>query len=169
MRPKREVEDISSPRRRFSRRARQPALPRSTQGHDRDRGLTDAGARRSCRALRGLRRDSHLPQFRLMGRSSNGELACRHRHFSVNAALFVSIAGRSCAAVRSATDGRSQTGTNMSETYFSASTMPGICRAGQADHTLTVSQPRLSGRAISGRASKLVLNLPSLTIHARVG
>ena len=84
MRPKREVEDPSSPRRRFSRRARQPALPRSTQGHDRDRGLTDAGARRSCRALRGLRRDSHLPQFRLMGRSSNGELACRHRHFSVN-------------------------------------------------------------------------------------
>jgi hypothetical protein len=34
---------------------------------------------------------------------------------------------------------------------------------------LTVSQPRLSGRAISGRTSKLVQNLPSLTIHARVG
>jgi integrase/recombinase XerD len=39
---------LPSPRRQFSRRARQPALPRSTLGHGRDRGLPDAGARRSA-------------------------------------------------------------------------------------------------------------------------
>src|SRR5215467_4209102 len=66
----------------------------------------------------------------LMGRSSNGELACRHRHFSVNCTLFVSRTARSCAPVGLATDGRSQTGTNMLETYFSASKMLGHLRSG---------------------------------------
>jgi hypothetical protein len=37
----------------------------------------------------------------------------------------------------------------MLETYFSASKMLGICAAGQADDTLTVSQPHLSGTAIA--------------------
>ena len=66
-----------------------------------------------------------------MGKSSNGELACRHRPFSGElSALFVSITVRSCASVGSATDGRSQTGTNMLETYFSASKMLGHLRSG---------------------------------------
>src|SRR5271166_1171864 len=46
------------PRRRFSRCPRQPAVPRPAQGHGRDRGMPNAGVRRSCRALRGLRRDA---------------------------------------------------------------------------------------------------------------
>ena len=51
------------PRRRFSRYPRQPAVPRPAQGHGRDRGMPNAGARRSCRALRGLRRDARRLQF----------------------------------------------------------------------------------------------------------
>ena len=42
----------------------------------------------------------------------------------------LSITARSCASVGSATDGRSQTGTNMLETYFSASKMLGHLRSG---------------------------------------
>jgi Transposase zinc-binding domain len=36
----------------------QPAVPRPAQDHGRDRGMPNASARRSCRALRGLRRDA---------------------------------------------------------------------------------------------------------------
>src|SRR5499427_6033562 len=46
------------------------------------------------------------------------------------AALLVSITSRPCAPVSSATDGRSQTGTNMLETYFSASKMLRHLRSG---------------------------------------
>src|SRR3974377_2230041 len=45
-------------------------------------------------------------------------------------ALRVSITSRPCAPVGSATDGRSRRGTNMLETYFSASKMLGHLRSG---------------------------------------
>ena len=66
----------------------------------------------------------------LMGRSSNGELACRDRDFPEIVALLLSITARSCVSVGSATDGRSQTETNMLETYFSALKMLGHLRSG---------------------------------------
>ena len=59
---------FSPPRRHVSRCAGQLVLPRSTQGHGRDRGMPNVGARRSCRAVRGLRRD---PRQRR---------SCRDRH-----------------------------------------------------------------------------------------
>ena len=52
------------------------------------------------------------------------------RIFLCIVALSLSITGRPCVPVGSANDGQSQTGTNMSETYFSASKMLGHLRGG---------------------------------------
>ena len=64
----------------------------------------------------------------LMGRSSNGELACRHRHFSVNCGAFCLHNSAVLRPVGSATDDRSQTETTMLETYFSGSKLLGHLR-----------------------------------------
>jgi hypothetical protein len=66
----------------------------------------------------------------LMGRFSNGELASRRRHFSVNCSAPGLHNSAVMPPVGSATDGRSQTGTNMLETYFSALKMLGHLRRG---------------------------------------
>jgi hypothetical protein len=76
----------------------------------------------------------------LMGKASNGELA-EGRIFLCISALALSITRRLCVPFGAATDGRSQTGTNMLETYFSASKMLGHLRSGP------------SGRVEDGRGS----------------
>ena len=66
-----------------------------------------------------------------MGKASNGELAIAiSADFLCIAALVLSITRRRCVPVGSATVGRSHTGTNMLETYFSASKMLGHLRSG---------------------------------------
>ena len=66
----------------------------------------------------------------IMGRSSNGELAYRCLYFSVNCGSPCLHNVRSRGPIGLATDGRSQTGTNVLETYFPAARMLGHLRSG---------------------------------------
>jgi hypothetical protein len=77
MRPKElEVADIFRRHGDAFRATQGNRLPRPAQGHGRDRGVPNAGARRSCRALRGLRprvaynscRNRHCPKCQGLAR-----------------------------------------------------------------------------------------------------
>ena len=124
----------SSPRRAHRRnRARGSRHPvPGTQGRDRSRPAAPPPHPVLGKALAS---GKEYPPLRvvhagIMGRSSNGELALSCCIFLCIAALALSITSRPCGPVGSATDGRSHTGTNMLETYFSASKMLGHLRSG---------------------------------------
>ena len=74
---------LPPPRCRLSRRPGRPPDRRTTPRHGGDRGLPDGGARRPCRALRGLRRDPHrlqlLPQPALPEVPGSGPRAVARR------------------------------------------------------------------------------------------
>ena len=75
--------------------------------------------------------------------------------------LLLSITARSCVSIGSATDGRSQTGTNTLEAYFSASKM---LHVGQAEPLLTVSRQRSS--VTNGR--EVVRFWPSIKLRSSI-